>query len=143
MMPSTTHAISFHAYPALQETNPHGSCGSASGDGYGPMIASSRKLPASVKDAHRRPRHLTTAYLTLQLFAPDIETRRRPLRQDIPRQSRRDYEAGLIIPKAANLRQRRSLLNWLASSVVAANRTGLRPFPLRQPPSAVSRSKPF
>src|ERR1700722_1075332 len=37
-------AISFHANPNLQEKYPLMACGGSVGEGYGPMIAASRKL---------------------------------------------------------------------------------------------------
>src|SRR5215472_1057300 len=64
-------AISFHAYPYLQENYALMACGGSVGEGYGPMVVSSRKL--SLKDLNRVriavPGTLTTAYLALKLFS--------------------------------------------------------------------------
>ena len=69
-------AISFHAYPYLQEKYTLMACGGSVGEGYGPMIVSSRKLtlPEVKKTRIAVPGTLTTAYLTLKLFAPEVET---------------------------------------------------------------------
>jgi 1,4-dihydroxy-6-naphthoate synthase len=68
-------AISFHAFPYIQENYALMSCGGSVGDGYGPMIVSTR--PFTQDEIKRRkiavPGKLTTAYLALELFAPGIE----------------------------------------------------------------------
>ena len=63
-------AISFHAYPYLQDNYTLMACGGSVGEGYGPMIVSSRKLTlAQVKKTRIAvPGTLTTAYLTLRLY---------------------------------------------------------------------------
>lgn len=92
-------AISFHAYPYLQNHYALMTCGGSVGEGYGPMIVAPRAYSlneiASKKIAV--PGKLTTAYLTLKLFAPQIETEVVPFDQIIPAVLRGDYEAGLII----------------------------------------------
>jgi 1,4-dihydroxy-6-naphthoate synthase len=76
-------AISFHAFPYIQENYALMSCGGSVGDGYGPMLVSSR--PFTQDEIKRRkiavPGKLTTAYLALQLFAPGIETEVVPFRR--------------------------------------------------------------
>ena len=92
-------AISFHAYPYLQENYALMACGGSVGDGYGPMIVSPRKytLDEVKKLRIAVPGTMTTAYLTLKLFAPDIETVTVPFDQIIPRVVSGEFEAGLII----------------------------------------------
>lgn len=92
-------AISFHAYPYLQDNYTLMACGGSVGEGYGPMIVSSRKLTlAQVKKTRIAvPGTLTTAYLTLKLFAPDIETAVVPFDQIIPAVVAGEFAAGLII----------------------------------------------
>ena len=82
-------AISFHAYPYLQDNYTLMACGGSVGEGYGPMIVASRKMSLDqVKKVRIAvPGTLTTAYLTLKLFAPEIETGDIALRQDHPRSS--------------------------------------------------------
>ena len=92
-------AISFHAYPYIQDKYALMSCGGSVGEGYGPMIVSTR--PFSEADVKKKriavPGTLTTAYLALQLFAPGVETEVVPFDQIIPQILEGKYEAGLII----------------------------------------------
>ncbi len=92
-------AISFHAYPYLQESYTIMACGGSMGDGYGPMIVAPRKLTLDEVKKTRIavPGTLTSAYLTLKLFAPDIETVTLPFDEIIPAVVRGEYDAGLII----------------------------------------------
>ncbi len=92
-------AISFHAYPYLQDNYTLMACGGSVGEGYGPMIVSSRKLtlPQVKKTRIAVPGTLTTAYLTLKLFAPDIETAVVPFDKIIPAVASGEFDAGLII----------------------------------------------
>ena len=90
-------AISFHAYPYLQDNYTLMACGGSVGEGYGPMIVSSRKLtmPQIKKTRIAVPGTLTTAYLTLKLFAPEIETAVVPFDKIIPAVAAGEFEAGL------------------------------------------------
>jgi 5,8-dihydroxy-2-naphthoate synthase len=92
-------AISFHAYPYIQEHYALMSCGGSVGEGYGPIIVSSR--PFTQTEIKRKkiavPGTLTTAYLALKLFAPGIEVEVVPFDQIIPQILEGKHEAGLII----------------------------------------------
>ena len=92
-------AISFHAYPYIQDKYALLQSGGSVGDGYGPMIVSPR--PFNVDEIKTKliavPGKLTTAYLALKLFAPGIETEVVPFDQIIPQVLEGKYEAGLII----------------------------------------------
>ena len=92
-------AISFHAYPYLQDKYALMSCGGSVGEQYGPTIVASRPLSLdevkTIKVAV--PGTLTTAYLALKLFAPQIATETVPFDQIIPEIVAGKYEAGLII----------------------------------------------
>jgi 1,4-dihydroxy-6-naphthoate synthase len=92
-------AISFHAYPYVQDKYALMSCGGSVGEGYGPMIVSPRPFsPSEVKTKIIAvPGTLTTAYLALQLFAPGVETEVVPFDKIIPQVLEGKYEAGLII----------------------------------------------
>src|SRR5258707_15355946 len=92
-------AISFHAYPYIQDTYALMTCGGSVGEGYGPMVVSPRAFTQSEIKKKRIavPGTLTTAYLALQLFAPGIETEVVPFDQIIPQVLEGKYEAGLII----------------------------------------------
>jgi 1,4-dihydroxy-6-naphthoate synthase len=92
-------AISFHAYPYIQEKYALMPCGGSVGDKYGPMVVAQRAF--GLEDLKRMkvavPGTLTTAYLALKLFAPKIETAVVPFDQIIPEVLAGKYEAGLII----------------------------------------------
>ena len=92
-------AISFHAYPYLQDNYTLMGCGGSVGEGYGPMVVSSKPLTpeiwSSIKIAV--PGTLTTAYLALKIFNPAIQTEVVPFDQIIPAIQAGNFEAGLII----------------------------------------------
>ena len=92
-------AISFHAYPYLQDSYALLPSGGSVGEGYGPMIVANKDL--SVEQIKTKkiavPGTLTTAYLVLKLFAPEIQTEIVPFDQIIPRILDGRYDAGLII----------------------------------------------
>jgi 1,4-dihydroxy-6-naphthoate synthase len=92
-------AISFHAYPYMQENYALMACGGSVGEGYGPMIVSSRPftLDEIKKQRIAIPGTLTTANLTLRLFAPEIETEIVPFDRIIPEVLAGNFTAGLII----------------------------------------------
>jgi len=92
-------AISFHAYPYIQENYALLPSGGSLGEGYGPMIVAKHAYSAA-EIARRRiavPGTLTTAYLVLHLFAPGIETDFVPFDRIIPELLEGKHEAGLII----------------------------------------------
>ena len=92
-------AISFHAYPYIQDRYALLASGGSTGEGYGPMIVAPRMY--SLDDIKRVriaiPGKLTTAYLVLRLFAPEIETVVVPFDRIIPEVLAGKHEAGLII----------------------------------------------
>jgi 1,4-dihydroxy-6-naphthoate synthase len=92
-------AISFHAYPYVQDNYTLMGCGGSVGEGYGPMVVSSTKLnPADLgKIKVAVPGKMTTAYLALKIFNPEIETEIVPFDQIIPAILAGKYDAGLII----------------------------------------------
>ncbi|MGC9222808.1 MAG: menaquinone biosynthesis family protein [Terracidiphilus sp.] len=92
-------AISFHAYPYVQENYTLMGCGGSVGEGYGPMVVSNRKMEPGELDRIRVaiPGTLTTAYLALKIFNPKIETQIVPFDQIIPEILAGKYDAGLII----------------------------------------------
>jgi 1,4-dihydroxy-6-naphthoate synthase len=92
-------AISFHAYPYLQEKYALLPSGGSVGEDYGPMIVSTKPCtPEAIKNRTIAvPGTLTTAYLTLKLFAPEVRTQVVPFDQIIPAVLDGRYEAGLII----------------------------------------------
>jgi len=92
-------AISFHAFPYIQDRYALLPSGGSVGDGYGPVIVAPRAFTQSEIKKKRIavPGKLTTAYLALKLFAPGIEVEVVPFDQIIPQILDGKYEAGLII----------------------------------------------
>ncbi|MGO9338520.1 MAG: menaquinone biosynthesis family protein [Terracidiphilus sp.] len=92
-------AISFHAYPYLQDKYALMGCGGSVGEGYGPMVVSLKPLTATDLGKIRIavPGTLTTAYLALKVFNPDLETATVPFDQIIPEILAGNFDAGLII----------------------------------------------
>jgi 1,4-dihydroxy-6-naphthoate synthase len=92
-------AISFHAYPYLQNNYTLMGCGGSVGEDYGPMIVSIK--PLAPEDLSRIkiavPGTMTTAYLALKIFNPAIQTETVPFDQIIPAIQAGRYDAGLII----------------------------------------------
>ena len=92
-------AVSFHAYPYIQDSYALMPSGGSVGEGYGPMIVASHNIPieeiGKVKIAV--PGTMTTAYLALKLFAPDSVTEVVPFDEIIPKVLEGKFEAGLII----------------------------------------------
>lgn len=92
-------AISFHAYPYVQDNYTLMACGGSVGDGYGPMIVAARKYTIDEVKKLRIavPGTMTTAYLALKLFAPDAETVTVDFDKIIPAVLSGEFDAGLII----------------------------------------------
>jgi 1,4-dihydroxy-6-naphthoate synthase len=124
-------AISFHAYPYLQDNYTLMACGGSVGEGYGPMIVAPRKL--SHDDIKRTriavPGELTTAYLTLKLFAPEVETVSVPFDRIIPAIVAGEFDAGLIIHEGQLTYANDGLVKALDLGAWWREQTGL-PLPL-------------
>jgi 1,4-dihydroxy-6-naphthoate synthase len=124
-------AISFHVYPYIQEQYALMACGGSVGEGYGPMIVAARPYNLdeirSVRIAV--PGTMTTAYLALKLFAPEIETVVVPFDQIIPEVLAGNYSAGLIIHEGQLTYSRSGLCRILDLGVWWREQTGL-PLPL-------------
>jgi 1,4-dihydroxy-6-naphthoate synthase len=124
-------AISFHAYPYLQDNYTLMACGGSVGDGYGPMIVSSRKMSLDeVKKVRIAvPGVLTTAYLALKLFAPEVETETVPFDKIIPAVVSGEFDAGLIIHEGQLTYAKDGLVKLLDLGQWWREQTGL-PLPL-------------
>ncbi|HZB87314.1 MAG TPA: MqnA/MqnD/SBP family protein [Terracidiphilus sp.] len=92
-------AISFHAYPYVQKDYMLMGCGGSVGEGYGPMVVSIKPLaPEDLGNIRIAvPGELTTAFLALKIFNPNVETVTVPFDQIIPEILAGKYDAGLII----------------------------------------------
>ena len=92
-------AISFHAYPYVQDKYALMPSGGSMGEGYGPMIVASHKISVDEIGTQKIavPGTMTSAYLVLKLFAPEITTEVVPFDEIIPKVLEGKYAAGLII----------------------------------------------
>jgi 1,4-dihydroxy-6-naphthoate synthase len=92
-------AISFHAYPYLQDKYQIMACGSSFGEGYGPILVATRRF--TIDDIPKlriaTPGSLTTAFLTLKLFAPNAQTTQVDFDKIIPAVVSGEFDAGLLI----------------------------------------------
>jgi len=92
-------AISFHAYPYLQDRYRLLNHGGSVGFGYGPMIVANR--PMSPEEALSKTVAIagerTTSALVLRLCAPEVKTVVVPFDQIIPAIVEGSVEAGLLI----------------------------------------------
>src|ERR1700738_5340766 len=68
-------AISFAAYPTLRDKYILLDCGASFGEGYGPIVVSTKSLKPQDLKAKRVgvPGLKTSAYLSLKLYQPDFE----------------------------------------------------------------------
>jgi 1,4-dihydroxy-6-naphthoate synthase len=92
-------AISYHAYPYVADKYVLMASGSSIGDGYGPMIISSRPMePEDLKGKRVAvPGTLTTAYLACKLFQPDFEAVVTPFDRITDAVREKTVDAGLVI----------------------------------------------
>lgn len=124
-------AISFHAYPYLQDNYTLMACGGSVGEGYGPMIVANPKLTLAEAQKTRIavPGTLTTAFLALRLFAPDIQYSVVPFDKIIPAVTSGEFDAGLIIHEGQLTYARDGLAKLLDLGQWWREKTGL-PLPL-------------
>jgi 1,4-dihydroxy-6-naphthoate synthase len=124
-------AISFHAYPYVQDKYALMPCGGSVGEQYGPMVISPRMI--GLEELKRMkiavPGTMTTAYLALKLFAPKIETVVVPFDRIIPEVLAGKHEAGLIIHEGQLTYERSGLKRILDLGKWWHEQTGL-PLPL-------------
>jgi 1,4-dihydroxy-6-naphthoate synthase len=92
-------AVSFAAYPSLRDKYVLLDCGASFGEGYGPIVVSSRSMrPADLKGLRVGvPGLKTSAYLTLKLYQPDFEPVVLPFDKIIEAVKNDVVEAGLLI----------------------------------------------
>ena len=92
-------AISYHAYPYIADKYVLMASGSSVGDGYGPILASTRPMaPEEVKGKKIGiPGRMTTSYLAMKLFEPDFEEVTLPFDKILDAVAEHTVDAGLII----------------------------------------------
>jgi 1,4-dihydroxy-6-naphthoate synthase len=95
-------AISYHAYPYVSDKYVLMASGSSIGDGYGPMIISTRPMePEELKGKRIAiPGTMTTAYLAAKLFEPDFEPVVTRFDKITDAVRERSVDCGLIIHEA-------------------------------------------
>ncbi len=92
-------AISYHAYPYVADKYVLMASGSSVGDGYGPMVVSARHMaPEELKGKKIAiPGTLTTAFLALKLFQPDVEHVVCPFDKILDAVKEHELDGGLVI----------------------------------------------
>ncbi|HEX8835090.1 MAG TPA: MqnA/MqnD/SBP family protein [Abditibacteriaceae bacterium] len=125
-------AISIHAYAYLADKYallPHGA---SMGEKYGPMIVAREAF--SIEEIKTQkvaiPGLMTSAYLALKLFAPNIETVAMPFDEILPAVARGDVAAGLLIHEGQLTYGDEGLHNIIDLGVWWAEETGGLPLPL-------------
>ena len=92
-------AISFYAYPFVADKYVLLDCGASFGEGYGPIVVAGH--PIKKTDLAGRkiaiPGELTTSYLALKLFEPNVETVTMPFDKILAAVQAKEVEAGLLI----------------------------------------------
>jgi 1,4-dihydroxy-6-naphthoate synthase len=92
-------ALSFAAYPALRNKYILLDCGASFGEGYGPIVVSSRAMKGEELSRRRVavPGLKTTAYLALKLYEPNFEAVVMPFDKILDAVKNESVEAGLLI----------------------------------------------
>lgn len=95
-------AISYHAYPYVANKYVLMASGSSIGDGYGPMLVAAHPMETEELKGKRIavPGLMTTAYLAVRLFEPDITPVVVPFDKILDAVRERSADAGLIIHEA-------------------------------------------
>ena len=92
-------ALSFFGYAFVADKYVLLDCGASFGEGYGPIVVSAH--PIKKNDLKGRkiavPGTLTTSYLTLKLYEPDIEIVTIPFDKILDAVQAKEVEAGLLI----------------------------------------------
>jgi len=93
-------AISFHAYAYMSDKYALLSCGASMGQNYGPIVVSGKPMRAKSLANNKViaiPGTLTTAFLALRLFEPDIQYKVVPFDEILDEVLKGTYDAGLLI----------------------------------------------
>jgi 1,4-dihydroxy-6-naphthoate synthase len=92
-------AISFHAYAYLSDKYALLSCGASMGKNYGPIVVSGKPMRAQSlnKMMVAIPGTLTTAFLVLRLFQPEVQYQVVPFDKILDEVQKGKFDAGLLI----------------------------------------------
>jgi 1,4-dihydroxy-6-naphthoate synthase len=124
-------AVSFAAYPSLRDKYVLLDCGASFGEGYGPIVVSSKSLkPQDLKGKRIGvPGLKTSAYLTMKLFEPDFAAVVMPFDKIMEAVKNEMVEAGLLIHEGQLFFPQLGLHRIVDLGVWWQERTGL-PLPL-------------
>jgi 1,4-dihydroxy-6-naphthoate synthase len=127
-------AVSIHAYAYLWRDYALLSSGSSMGDGYGPRLVATRPRPADPRAATRGlrvgvPGRLTTAFLALQLYQPDVREVVIPFDRIEDAVHRGEVDVGLLIHEGQLTYGDTGLQLWADLGAWWMEETGL-PLPL-------------
>jgi 1,4-dihydroxy-6-naphthoate synthase len=124
-------AVSFHAYAHLTDKYillPHGA---SMGDRYGPVVVAKKDGPSSLKGVKVAiPGELTTAFLSLRLFDPNVDYIVMPFDQIQDRVHSGAVQAGLLIHEGQLTYAEEGLKKIVDLGEWWAERTGGLPLPL-------------
>jgi len=90
-------AVSFHVYPYISDKYLVLTSGGSVGDGYGPLVVAKEGLKSLKGEKVAVPGLLTTAYLVLKLYEPEIEPVVYPFDQVLDAVLSGQVKAGLVI----------------------------------------------
>lgn len=90
-------AISAHGYLKVQNDYRILSCGASMGEGYGPIVVSTKPLYTLEGKTIAVPGKLTTAYLLLRLFTDGFTPKEVPFDEIIDKVQNEEVDAGLLI----------------------------------------------
>jgi 1,4-dihydroxy-6-naphthoate synthase len=124
-------AVSFHAYAYMADKYALLSCGASIGKNYGPVVVSGRPMRAEslVNKTVAIPGTLTTAFLALRLFEPNVQFQVVPFDKIIEQVQRAKFDAGLLIHEGQLTYREKGLHKVLDLGEWWLERTGL-PLPL-------------
>lgn len=124
-------AVSFHAYAYLSDQYALMSCGASMGRNYGPIVVASKSMqPRALADrVVAIPGTLTTAFLSLRLFQPDVRYEVVAFDRILDEVVKGKYDAGLLIHEGQLTYRELGLHKVLDLGEWWLERTGL-PLPL-------------
>jgi len=124
-------AISFAAYPSIRDKYILLDCGASFGEGYGPIVVSTKTLKSSELAGKRIavPGLKTSAYLTLKLVEPEFEPVVMPFDKIIDAVQKDMVDAGLLIHEGQLFFPEKGLQRVIDLGIWWQEQTGL-PLPL-------------
>lgn len=125
-------AISFHAFPQLASRYALLPSGSSMGDGYGPMVIAREPWgPDAIRQKTVAiPGLLTTAFLALKLFEPQVKYQVMPFQEILPAVAEGRVDLGLIIHEGQLTYEESGLYKVLDLGIWWKEKTNGLPLPL-------------